>query len=195
MKCPIRAIAVAAPLLLAAGAAQAHVGAGPTGGFLAGLAHPFLGADHLLAMLAVGLWAALLGGRARWLVPLAFVAVLVLGGGLAMAAVGLPAVELMILASVVVLGGLVAARMQVSTAIGLLVVGGFALFHGHAHGAEMPAGAGALLYVAGFALATAALHGLGLAIGHLAGRLSDGLAVRWAGGAIAAAGVLMMVGV
>ena len=191
----IQSIAVAAPLLVIAGAVQAHTGAAPTGGFLAGLSHPIFGADHLLAMLAVGLWAAHLGGRACWLVPAAFVAVMALGGGLAMASLGLPAVELMILASVVVLGGLVAARLRVSTALGMLVVAGFALFHGHAHGTEMPAGATGLLYAAGFVLATALLHGLGLAIGRLAGRLGQGLAMRAAGGAIAGAGLLLMAGV
>ena len=192
---PIRVAAIATPLILAAGAAQAHVGAGPAGGFLAGLGHPVLGVDHLLAMIAVGLWAALLGGRATWLVPAAFVGVMALGFALAMMAVGLPVVEVAILASVVVLGGVVAARVRAPVALGMVVVAAFALFHGHAHGTEMPAAAVGLQYLAGFALATAALHGLGLAIGHLAGRFGDGLAVRAAGGTIAAAGVLLIVGV
>ena len=192
---PMHFMAIAAPLVLIAGTAEAHTGAGATGGFLAGLGHPILGADHLLAMLAVGLWAAHLGGRACWLVPAAFVAVMAIGGGLALATVGLPAVELMILASVVVLGGLVAARLRMSTALGMLVVAGFALFHGHAHGTEIPAGASGLLYAGGFALATASLHGVGLAIGRVAGRLRDGLAMRAAGGAIATAGLLMIAGV
>jgi urease accessory protein len=187
--------ALVAPLLFAASAAQAHTGVGPTAGFLAGVGHPIFGADHLLAMVAVGLWAAMLGGRALWLVPAAFVAVMVGGGVLAMAAVGLPVVELMIVGSVVALGALVALRVKVPTAAGMAVVAAFALFHGHAHGMEMPANASGALYFAGFALATAALHGVGLAIGLLAGKLHDGLAVRAAGGAIAAAGLLLMVGV
>jgi urease accessory protein len=188
-------LAVAAPLALAAGAAEAHTGVGATHGFAAGLAHPVFGADHLLAMVAVGLWAALLGGRATWLVPAAFVTVMAGGGLLAMAGLGLPAAELAIVASVVVLGVLVAARVTVPTAAGMAIVAAFALFHGFAHGLEMPAAASGLLYFAGFALATAALHAVGLAIGMAAGRLSEGLAVRAAGGAIAAAGVLLIAGV
>ena len=191
----IRHTIVALPLLLVAGAAQAHTGVGPAAGFLAGVAHPIFGADHFLAMVAVGLWAALLGGRAIWLVPAAFVGVMVAGGALAMAAVGLPLVEVMIVASVMVLGGLVAARVKVSAAMGMAIVAAFALFHGHAHGMEMPANVSGLLYFAGFALATASLHGLGLAVGLLAGRLREGVAVRAAGGAIVAAGVLLLVGV
>ena len=195
MKHLFRISAIASSLVLLAGAAQAHTGAGASHGFMAGFAHPVLGADHLLAMLAVGLWAAMLGGRARWLVPAAFVAVMIVGGALAMSAFGMPAVEVMILASVVALGSLVAMRRTASTAVCMAIVAGFALFHGHAHGMEIPAGVGALSYAAGFALATATLHGLGLSIGLLAGRLRDGMAVRIAGGTIAAAGVLLMAGI
>lgn len=191
----IRHSIIALPLVLVAGAAQAHTGVGPTTGFLSGLAHPIFGPDHLLAMVAVGLWAALLGGRAMWLVPAAFVGVMAAGGALALAAVGLPLVEVMIVASVMALGGLVAARVKVSAAVGMAIVAAFAVFHGHAHGMEMPANVSGLLYFGGFALATASLHGLGLAIGLLAGRLREGVAVRAAGGAIAAAGVLLLVGV
>ena len=195
MKHGLKLAAIALPLAFVAGAAQAHTGAGPAGGFLSGLAHPIFGADHLLAMVAVGLWAALLGGRAKWLVPTAFVGVMAIGGLLAVMAVGLPAVELMILTSVVALGALVAARVKASAVIGVAVVAAFALFHGHAHGGEMPINAGGLLYFAGFMLATATLHGLGLSIGLLTARLRDGLAVRAVGGGIAAAGLLLMAGV
>ncbi len=192
----IRIAACAIPLALAAGAAQAHTGVGPTAGFMAGLSHPIFGADHLLAMVAVGLWASLLGGHARWLVPAAFVGAMAVGGILAMAAVGLPVVELMIVASVAALGGLVAMRTTVPLMVGMVVVAAFALFHGHAHGTEMPAGASGLLYFTGFALATAALHGLGLAIGLVAGGLvGEGVAVRAAGGAIAVAGIALLAGI
>ena len=186
---------VVLPILLVAGTVQAHTGAGPAAGFPAGLAHPLLGIDHLLAMIAVGLWAALLGGRAQWLVPAAFVAVMLVGGGLAMAAVALPMVETMILTSVVVLGGLVAARLTVPVAAGMAIVAAFALFHGHAHGMEMPVSAGGAQYFAGFLLATAALHAIGLAIGVLARRRHEALPMRAAGGAIAAAGLLLVIGV
>ena len=195
MKHGLKLAAIALPLAFAAGTAEAHTGIGPAGGFMAGLAHPIFGADHLLAMVAVGLWAALLGGRAKWLVPAAFVGVMAVGGALAVMAVGLPAVELMILTSVVALGALVAARVKASAIIGMAVVAAFALFHGHAHGGEMPANAGGILYFAGFMLATAALHGLGVCLGLLTARMRDGLALRAAGGGIAAAGLLLMAGV
>ena len=191
----IKAAAIATPLAVIAGAAEAHTGVGPTAGFVAGITHPIFGADHLLAMVAVGLWAALLGGSARWLVPAAFVGVMAVGGALAMVAVGLPVVEVMIVASVAVLGALVALRATVPVMIGMVIVAAFALFHGHAHGTEMPAGASGLLYFTGFALATATLHALGLAIGLLAGRVREGLAVRATGGVIAVAGIALLAGV
>ncbi len=192
---PISALALAAPLGLVAGTAFAHTGAGAVGGFLSGVSHPLFGADHLLAMVAVGLWAGLLGGGARWRIPASFVAVMLAGGALALGFAGLPLVELMIVGSVVALGALVALNVRVATAAGMAVVAAFALFHGYAHGLEMPATAAGLAYFSGFALATAALHALGLGIGVLAGRLDRAVAVRAAGGAIAAAGVLMVVGV
>lgn len=193
MKNLVKLAVVSAPLAFVAGMAQAHSGVGPVNGFAAGAIHPLTGADHLLAMVGVGLWASMLGGRAKWLVPAAFLAAMAAGGALAMLAVGLPLVELMIMASVVTLGGLVAAGVRVPTAVGMMAVALFALFHGHAHGTEIPVAASGFAYVAGFTLATAALHALGLAIGHLAGRASHGLAMRATGGAIALAGVALMV--
>jgi len=193
MKRSIGLAVVAAPLALAAGAAEAHTGVGATSGFAAGITHPIFGADHLLAMIAVGLWAALLGGRAMWLVPATFVGVMTAGGLLAMAGLGLPVVEVMILASVVVLGVLVAARVTVPTAAGMAVVAAFALFHGFAHGAEMPAAASGLAYGLGFALATALLHAAGLAMGFAARALQSRPLVRIGGGAIAATGLVLLV--
>ena len=195
MKHLTKIAAAALPMALVAGVAEAHTGTATGGGFVVGLTHPIFGADHLLAMVAVGLWAALLGGRATWLVPATFVGVMAFGGLLAVMAVGLPAVEIVILASVVALGCLVAARIRTSVVIAVAVVGAFALFHGHAHGMEMPAGASGLLYSAGFVLATAALHALGVSFAVLTGRIRDGLAIRAAGGAVAAAGVLLLAGV
>ncbi len=195
MKHLTKIAAAALPLALVAGVAEAHTAAAPGGGFVAGLSHPIFGADHLLAMVAVGLWAALLGGRATWLVPATFVGVMTVGGLLAVMAVGLPAVEVIILASVVALGCLVAARVKTSVVIAMAVVGAFALFHGHAHGMEMPVGASGLWYSAGFVLATTALHALGVSFGLLTGRTRDGLAIRAAGGAVAAAGLLLVAGV
>jgi len=186
------AAGLAGAVALAAGAAQAHTGHGPTAGFLHGFTHPLFGADHLLAMVAVGLWAAMAGGRSLWAVPAAFVGVMAIGGALGMAGVGLPGVEAMILASVVVLGALAAFRVALPVAAGMAVVGAFALFHGQAHGAEMPAGAGGLVYGAGFVLATAGLHGVGIAVARLADAVDPRRAARAGGAAIALGGVALL---
>ena len=150
-----------ATLALLPGLAQAHPGH-DVSGLAAGITHPLMGMDHLLAMVAVGLCGAKLGGAARWLLPLLFVAVMLVGGALAMAGVHLPGVELGIVGSVIVLGALLVVVQRGQTAPVALLVAGFSLFHGYAHGAEMPAAAGALSYALGFAVATAALHAAGL---------------------------------
>lgn len=173
-------------LLTICGTAAAHPGHGTS--YMAGLAHPWLGADHLLAMLAVGLWAAQLGGRARWLVPLSFVSVMAAAGALGMAGVSLPMVESGIAASVLVLGLLIAVAARLPVGAGASLVALFAIFHGYAHGAEMPADGSAWGYGLGFVLSTAALHGIGLALGRQGGKM-----VRVLGIAIAAAGALMLV--
>lgn len=143
--------------------AAAHTGHADGAGFLHGFLHPLGGIDHLLAMVGVGLWAAQLGGRALWLLPVAFVTMLAGGAVLGMAGVELPLVEAGIAASVAVLGLLVVLNKRVPVAAGMALVGAFAVFHGHAHGAEMPAAAQPLLYGFGFAVATALLHGAGIA--------------------------------
>jgi urease accessory protein len=171
--------------------AEAHVGV-HAGGFTSGVAHPFTGLDHLLAMIAVGFWAATLGGAERFFVPAAFVAVLALGATFALHGGVLPAVELMVAASVIVLGLMIAFEVKVPVALAAALVSAFALFHGHAHGAEMPALAGPLAYGVGLVLATLALHGAGFALGSArAGALS----ARFAGGAIAAGGLALALAV
>lgn len=185
----LRILSTAAALSLLASPAFAHTGAGATSGFAAGFMHPLFGLDHLLAMVAVGGWAALLGGRALWLVPAAFVGAMVAGGALSVSGVELPMVETMIALSVVALGVLVAANVRVVAGIGMAVAAAFALFHGHAHGSELPAGLSAAGYAAGFALATALLHMAGIGIAALAVRLASTRAVRWAGAATALAGL------
>lgn len=132
------------------------------------LMHPVAGLDHVLAMVAVGLWAAQIGGRAMWIVPATFVGVLVLGG-------------------------LVALGRSLPLWLAAAVVGLFAVFHGHAHGTEMPVAADGLLYGMGFALATALLHATGLALGCAAQALQSRPLVRIGGGAIAAAGLVLLV--
>ena len=151
-------------VLLVPSAAFAHPGHGDVSGFAAGVAHPFTGVDHVAAMIAVGLWAALKGGRALWLWPAAFVAVMLAGGVLGLMAIPLPFVEAGILASVVVLGLMVALAADLPIGAGAALIGVFALFHGYAHGAELPQAAEAASYMMGFALATAALHGAGIAL-------------------------------
>jgi urease accessory protein len=153
--------------------AFAHTGVGDTTGVLHGFLHPISGIDHMLAMVAVGLFAALLGGRALWLVPLSFVTMMAIGGSLGMAAINLPFVEIGVGLSVVALGAAVALRLNMPTAAAMAFVGFFAIFHGHAHGAEMPDTGSGFSYGAGFVLATALLHVCGIGLGLCLGTLAD----------------------
>lgn len=193
----MRRIACTASLALLATAfstaAFAHPGDHSHLGFAAGFAHPLTGLDHLLAMVAVGLWASQLGGRALWLLPLAFPAVMAAGATLGFAGVTLPGVEIGITGSVLVLGAAVALTWRPSFAVSLPLIGLFALLHGYAHGVELPAQTSALGYGAGFVAATLALHLAGLAIGLAANRLPVRFAARTAGGAIAAVGAALLV--
>lgn len=196
MRSILRLAAAVVPALIAAGAAEAHVGVDVHDhtGLLAGALHPLTGLDHLAAMVAVGLWAATLGRAAVLAVPAAFVGVLAAGAALGAAGVELPAVEPVIALSVVALGLLTAFAVRVPVAAAAALVGFFALFHGHAHGAEMPADAAGAAYAAGFLAATALLHAAGFAMGALVGRAGAGL-VRGAGAAAALAGVAILAGV
>lgn len=177
--------------------ASAHTGVGDTAGFAHGFLHPLTGLDHVLAMVMVGVFAWQLGGRALWLVPATFVALMAVGGALGVAGIGLPFVEAGIALSVIVLGAVVALRVQAPVAVAMAVVGLFAIFHGHAHGAEMPETAAGLGYGLGFMLATALLHaagiGLGFAIGWADARKGP-IVARTAGAAAALAGVAILAG-
>lgn len=194
---PLAALLAAPILALTAGVAQAHTGVGDTSGFAHGFMHPIGGLDHILAMVMVGVFAAQLGGRAVWLVPASFVAVMALGGALGLAGVPVPFVELGIGLSVVVLGAVVAFKLPAAVPLAMALVGFFAIFHGYAHGAEMPEDAGGLAYGAGFMLATALLHaagvGLGLAVGSRRD-VSSEVIVRSAGAVVAVAGVGLVTG-
>jgi urease accessory protein len=161
---------VTVALLLAPSIAFAHPGHGEDGSLLAGFVHPSSGIDHLLAMTAVGLFAAHLGGRALWAVPVTFVAVMALGGIFGVAGVSLPFAETAIALSVVVFGLLIFSGMAPPVLAAMAMVGIFAFFRGHAHGTEMPANGSWLVYGIGFMAATALLHGLGITLG---------LAIRW----------------
>jgi urease accessory protein len=173
--------------------ALAHTGLEHAVSFAAGFKHPWTGLDHMLAMVAVGLWAGLNGGRALWVWPAAFVGVMIAGGALGIADVQVPLVEPGILASIVILGLLVLTMARVPVAAGAVLVALFALLHGHAHGAELPAEASAATYAAGFAIATALLHAIGLGIAHIARGDGGRLLVRGAGALVAVAGVALAV--
>jgi urease accessory protein len=142
--------------------AEAHTFGSQGAGLIAGLTHPFVGLDHLLAMIAVGIWAGQLGGRAVWLIPLTFVSVMAAAATLASFGLLLPLMEPAIACSVLVLGLLIAGSVRVPTSLGALLVGLFAVWHGYAHGLALPQAASPILYGAGFVLATALLHGLGI---------------------------------
>ena len=172
--------------------ALAHLDPAAHGPLMAGLSHPLFGPDHVLAMVAVGLWAALLGGRALWLAPLGFVGAMVLGFGAALLGAPLPFVEPVVLASVVVVGLLAATALNVPAAMAMALVGFFAFFHGHAHGGELGS-AGALAFGFGFALATALLHAAGIGMARLFGGEAGRLAARIAGAAAAAGGLWLAI--
>lgn len=191
------ASAVLAFTLLIPAIAFAHTGQGAIGGFAQGFAHPIFGIDHVLAMIAVGLFAGQLGDRALWLVPAAFVGVMALGGALGVAKVAVPAVEIGIALSVVVLGAVVAFGLKAPVPLAMLLVGVFAVFHGHAHGMEMPEAAAGLTYGVGFMLATALLHGAGIGLGLVATKAIEAkgaLLVRGVGGAMSVFGLVVLAG-
>lgn len=155
-------------LMLAPTAALAHLDPAEHGSFAAGFTHPVFGTDHVLAMIAVGLWAALIGGRAIWALPTAFVGAMIAGFVLSLAGMPLPLVEPLILTSVVVLGVVVALSLRLPLGLSATLVAAAGICHGHAHGGEIGS-AGELGYAAGFVLATALLHAAGLLIGYGAG--------------------------
>lgn len=172
--------------------AVAHPGHDLSAGFTAGALHPWSGLDHLLAMLAVGMWAAQLGGQMRWAVPVSFVSLMLCGAALGMSGVHLGAVEQGIAASVCVLGLLIAGAVRLPAALCVALVGCFAVFHGYAHGAEAPLQANAGLYMSGFALSTIALHGVGIMLTQMLLRHRQQTSLRWAGMALAISGVALL---
>lgn len=187
------ASALAACLILISGAgADAHTGTGVAGGLKSGVLHPVLGLDHLLAMLAVGIWGAQMGGRTVWTLPVTFPIVMAAGGVMGMMDLPLPNVETGIAMSMIVLGLAIAAAWKPAEGIALLIVAAFAIFHGHAHGAELPSAADPAAYAAGFVVATGAIHVLGVGIGLVLGRILDGMLSRALGAAIALMGVYFL---
>lgn len=148
--------------------AHAHTGIGAVHGLLDGVLHPLIGVDHLLVMLAVGLWAAMRGGKSLWLLPAMFLSTMAAGAALAMLGVAVTAAESWVAGSVLAAGLLVWRNPHLSSTLAVALVGLLALAHGYVHAAELSDGGGALAYSAGFLLTTAMLHGLGIAFGLLA---------------------------
>ncbi len=171
--------------------ALAHPAVGQVHSFGAGLAHPFSGADHILAMFALGLWGVLARGRAIWLWPSAFIATMLIGFAAAAMGVHVPFVESAISSSVIVLGLCVALAINAPIRVGAAIAGLFAFFHGFAHGTEA-ATASAIPYVAGFALATGWIHSAGIGLGVIAEGLIGKIALRVMGGLTALSGVAMI---
>jgi urease accessory protein len=179
-------------LTLAAFPVQAHIAEGMAGGLVSGFLHPVLGLDHVVAMIAVGLWGAFLGGSAIWMLPIVFPLVMALGGVLGIMGVPIPYVEAGIAGSAIILGLMVAGAIRPPLWVAGLIVGGFAIFHGHAHGTELPQAANAMSYSIGFVVATGLLHLTGIAFGLLTKWSSGKVLVRTGGAAIALAGVVFL---
>lgn len=187
--------AAIACIALAPGIASAHATHGAAGGFASGFTHPIGGLDHVVAMVAVGLLGAILGGRAMWLLPVVFPVVMAIGGALGVLGVGMPMVETGIALSGVVLGLMVLCWWKPPLAAAAALVGVFAVFHGHAHGTELPESANAITYAIGFVIATGLLHLAGIAFGLLVKWPWGRALVRAGGGAIAAIGAAFLFGV
>jgi urease accessory protein len=173
--------------------AWAHVGTGEAGGFTIGLQHPVSGLDHVIAMLAVGLWGAQLGAPALWLLPVVFPMMMAMGGTLGLMSIPLLGVEVGIAVSAVVLGLVVLCEARLKIQLALLIVGFFAVFHGHAHGTELPPGQSGLLYSMGFVAATGCLHGIGIAIGLIHRWRFGRLMLRGAGCIVCVGGIYFLV--
>jgi urease accessory protein len=182
-------ITMAAALILMASPAEAHIKQGEATGFLSGLSHPVSGLDHIIAMVAVGLWGAQLGAPAIWLLPVTFPIVMAFGGFLGLIGIPLPGVEIGIALSGVLLGAMVLFEIKAPLYLAAALVGIFGLYHGHAHGAELPPGEDGLLYSLGFVLATGALHAAGIGIGTIHRWDWGRTALRLAGAGISLGGV------
>lgn len=172
--------------------AFAHARGGEALGLVSGLRHPVSGLDHVLAMIAVGLWGAQLGAPAVWLLPVTFPMVMAFGGMLGLVGVRLPGIEIGIALSAVALGFAVVSEARPALWMAALLVGFFAIFHGHAHGTELPPGADAVLYSIGFVVATGMLHAVGVAMGLVHRWPAGRAALRAAGAIVAVAGVVFL---
>ena len=182
----ICAICVAA---LFPSSAFAHVEHGQAAGFITGLHHPWSGLDHVVAMIAVGLWGAQLGSPAIWVLPVTFPMVMSMGAMMGLLGIPLPGIEIGIGLSAVLLGAMVLGEVRPKMIIAAALIGFFAIFHGHAHGTELPAGQSGMLYSMGFVIATGCLHAMGIALGLVHRWPAGKFALRGAGAFIAVMGV------
>ena len=190
-------VRLATMLAIASGcsvSAFAHTAAAQAKGFATGFLHPLSGLDHILAMVAVGIWGAQLKRPAIWLLPIAFPLVMSIGGVLGVRGVPIPGVEIGVAASAVVLGIVIAAELKPPLWVAAVVVSAFAIFHGHAHGTELPKAASPLTYALGFVFATGLLHVSGILIGLLDSWPAGGKVLRAAGALIAVTGVFLFAG-
>lgn len=191
----LKRLFVALPLALLATQVAAHTGEGINTGFASGFWHPILGWDHVVAMVAVGMWGAFLGMPAIWILPVVFPLVMAFGGALGIIGMPLPYVETGIALSGVILGLLVAFAVRAPIWVAAVIVGVFAIFHGHAHGTEFPTAFNAYGYAVGFVIATGLMHLVGIGIGFFTRSKAGTLVVRAAGGVVALVGAAFLVGV
>jgi len=178
--------------LLAPSVALAHVEKGQAIGFITGLQHPWSGLDHVLAMIAVGIWGAQLGNPAMWLLPVTFPMVMSMGAMMGLLGIPLPGIEIGIALSAILLGSMVMGEIRPKLIIAALLVSFFAIFHGHAHGTELPAGQSGMLYSMGFVMATGVLHCIGITVGLVHRWPAGKLALRGAGAFIAVMGLTFL---
>jgi len=188
----LRCIGLVLTFLAFVQTAEAHVDKSQAIGFLTGLRHPISGPDHVLAMIAVGLWGAQLRAPAVWILPITFPMVMAFGGMLGLMGVPLPGIEIGIAASAIMLGIAVMWELKPRLAIAAVLIGFFAIFHGHAHGTELPPGESGLLYSFGFVIATGCLHAVGITLGLVHRWPWGQKLLRVAGGGVALAGVFFM---
>lgn len=172
--------------------AHAHVQQAQAVSFVTGLEHPWSGLDHILAMVAVGLWGAQLGNPAIWILPITFPLVMSLGAMMGLLGIPLPGIEIGIAVSAIVLGTMILGEVRPKLAVAAILVGCFAIFHGHAHGTELPAGQSGLLYSMGFVIATGCLHCIGITIGLIHRWPLGKMALRGSGAFIAAMGIFFL---
>jgi urease accessory protein len=191
----LRLAAVLACVMIALpSGAGAHIVKGEAIGFASGFEHPISGFDHIIAMVAVGLWGAQLGMPAIWLLPVTFPLIMAFGGFLGLIGVPLPGSEIAIALSGVCLGAAVLFEFRPPLWVAAVLVGTFGLFHGYAHGAELPPGQNALLYSIGFVLATGMLHLTGITIGLVHRWYWGQYVLRGAGAVVLSGGLFFLWG-